>query len=73
MLLQVSVNGKDLYVGTVVYDKTNNNTVIAGIVLGIITALVVGAGLALFVMRYLRKKERGEEKKNFMNQFENMQ
>ncbi|XP_054883479.1 macrophage-stimulating protein receptor-like [Poeciliopsis prolifica] len=56
--LKVSVNGKDLYVGTVVYDKTNHSTVIAGIVLGIITALVVGAGLALFVMRYLRKKER---------------
>ncbi|XP_014840074.1 PREDICTED: macrophage-stimulating protein receptor-like [Poecilia mexicana] len=56
--LKVSVNGKDLYVGRVVYDKTNNSTVIAGIVLGIITALVVGAGLALFVMRYLRKKDR---------------
>lgn len=62
----MSVNGKDLYVGTVVYDKTNNSTVIAGIVLGIITALVVGAALALFVMRYLRKKERGEEKKKLL-------
>lgn len=54
----VSVNGEDHIVGTVVYAKTNNDTVIAGIVLGIIAALVVGAGLALFVMRHLRKKER---------------
>ncbi|XP_021177600.2 macrophage-stimulating protein receptor isoform X1 [Fundulus heteroclitus] len=55
----VSVNGEDHHVGRVVYDITNNDPVIAGIVLGIIAALVVGAGLALFVMRHLRKKERG--------------
>ncbi|XP_038128909.1 macrophage-stimulating protein receptor-like [Cyprinodon tularosa] len=56
--VKVSVNGEDYDVGTVVSTKTNNDTVIAGIVLGIIAALVVGAGLALFVMRHLRNKER---------------
>lgn len=68
-LLQVSVNGEDHIVGTVVYDKTNNDTVIAGIVLGIIAALVAGAGFALFVMRHLREKERGEGGKENISQF----
>lgn len=54
------VNGEEYDVGTVVY--YNNNTVIVGIVLGIIAALVVGAGLALLVMIHIRKKKRGEKK-----------
>ncbi|MEQ2259071.1 hypothetical protein XENORESO_006343 [Xenotaenia resolanae] len=56
--VKVSVNGEDHFVGTVVYSKINNDTVIAGIVLGFISALVVGACLALFAMRHLRNKER---------------
>lgn len=55
------MNGEIHNVGTVVNDDNNNNTVIAGIVLGIIAALVVGAGLALIVMIHLRKKKRGEK------------
>uniref|UniRef100_A0A672YXR2 Macrophage-stimulating protein receptor n=1 Tax=Sphaeramia orbicularis TaxID=375764 RepID=A0A672YXR2_9TELE len=56
--VEVSVNGKVYNVGTVVLDDGNNNTVIVGIVLGIIAALVVGASLALLVMIHLRKKKR---------------
>ncbi|TNN84423.1 Macrophage-stimulating protein receptor [Liparis tanakae] len=56
--VKVSVNGEVYDVGKVVNDDGNNNTVIAGIVLGIFTALVVGAGLALVVMIHLRKKKR---------------
>ncbi|XP_041813694.1 macrophage-stimulating protein receptor-like isoform X2 [Chelmon rostratus] len=56
--VRVFVNGEVYNVGTVVNDDSNNNTVIAGIVLGIIAALVVGAGLALIVMIHLRKKKR---------------
>ncbi|XP_035517889.1 macrophage-stimulating protein receptor-like isoform X1 [Morone saxatilis] len=56
--VRVSVNEKVYDVGTVVNDESNNNTVIAGIVLGILAALVVGAGLALVVMIHLRKKKR---------------
>lgn len=48
-------------VGTVRYDESNHTTVIVGIVLGIIAALVAGAGLALVVMIYLRKKKTGEK------------
>ncbi|XP_008284398.1 macrophage-stimulating protein receptor-like isoform X2 [Stegastes partitus] len=55
--VRVSVNREVYDVGTVAYDDSNN-TVIAGIVLGIIAALVVGAGLALLVMIHLRKKKR---------------
>ncbi|XP_071350437.1 macrophage-stimulating protein receptor isoform X2 [Trachinotus anak] len=54
--VKVFVNGEVSDVGTVVYG--NNNTVIAGIVLGILAALVVGAGLALLVMIHIRKKKR---------------
>ncbi|XP_019957234.2 macrophage-stimulating protein receptor-like isoform X1 [Paralichthys olivaceus] len=54
--VNVFVNGEAYNVGTVVYD--DNNTVIAGIVLGIIAALVVGAGLALIVMIHMKKKKR---------------
>lgn len=50
-------------VGTVGYDESNYTTVIVGIVLGIIAALVAGAGLALIVMIYLRKKKTGEKSK----------
>lgn len=54
--------GWDVYdVGTVGNDDSNNTTVIVGIVLGILGALVVGAGLALVVMMHLRKKKIGEE------------
>lgn len=54
--------GWDVYdVGTVGNDDSNNTTVIVGIVLGILGALVVGAGLALVVMFHLRKKKIGEE------------
>ncbi|XP_054473858.1 macrophage-stimulating protein receptor-like isoform X2 [Anoplopoma fimbria] len=56
--VEVSVNGDVHGVGRVVNDDRNNSTVIAGIVLGIIAALVVGAGLALLVMIHLRKKKR---------------
>lgn len=47
-------------VGTVLFDDSFNKNAIAGIVLGIIAALVVGAALALIVMIHLRKKKRGE-------------
>ncbi|XP_019118524.2 macrophage-stimulating protein receptor isoform X4 [Larimichthys crocea] len=56
--VKVFVNGMVYDVGTVANDDGNNSTVIAGIVLGIITALVVGAGLALLVMIHLRQKKR---------------
>lgn len=65
--VKVSVNGDVYDVGMVVYDDSNN-TVIAGIVLGIIAALVVGAGLALLVMIHLRKKKRA----NIENRLSNM-
>lgn len=48
------------HVGTVAFDDSSNKSVIAGIVLGIIAALVLGAALALIVMNHLRKKRRGE-------------
>ncbi|XP_035487698.1 macrophage-stimulating protein receptor isoform X2 [Scophthalmus maximus] len=54
--VRVFVNGEAYDVGTVV--NGDNNTVIAGIVLGIIAALVVGAGLALIVMIHVKKKKR---------------
>ncbi|XP_068568289.1 LOW QUALITY PROTEIN: macrophage-stimulating protein receptor-like [Cebidichthys violaceus] len=56
--VEVSVNGEVDVVGTVVNFDSNNNTVIAGIVVGILAALVAGAGLALLVMVHLRKKKR---------------
>lgn len=55
------MNGEAHDIGTVGIYKTNNTTTIVGIVMGIVAALVVGAGLALAVMIYLRKKKRGEE------------
>lgn len=55
------VNGEVNEVGTVVNNESSNTTVIVGILLGIIAALVVGAGLALIVMIHLRKKKRGEK------------
>lgn len=65
--LQVSVN-RDIYdVGTVVKDESNHTTVIVGIVLGIIAALVAGAGLAFIVMVHLKKKKRGREILPFLN------
>ncbi|KAG7494482.1 macrophage-stimulating protein receptor-like isoform X1 [Solea senegalensis] len=54
--VKVFVNGETYDVGTVLYH--NNDTVIAGIVLGIIAALVVGAGLALIGMIHVKKKKR---------------
>ncbi|XP_049431579.1 macrophage-stimulating protein receptor-like [Epinephelus fuscoguttatus] len=56
--VKVSVNGEIYDVGRVVNDDNNNSTMIAGILLGIIAALVLGAGLALMVMIHLRKKKR---------------
>ncbi|XP_028261745.1 macrophage-stimulating protein receptor-like isoform X2 [Parambassis ranga] len=56
--VEVSVNGEVHDVGTVISDDNDNNIVIAGIVLGIIAALVAGAGLALIVMIHLRKQKR---------------
>ncbi|KAG7244429.1 hypothetical protein INR49_031171 [Caranx melampygus] len=56
--VKVFVNMEEYDVGTVVYN--NNNTVIVGIVLGIIAALVAGAGLALLAMMHIRKKKRAE-------------
>lgn len=53
------VNGEVYNVGTVLLDDGDNSTVIAGVVLGIIAALVIGAGLALIVMIHLRNKKRG--------------
>lgn len=59
--LQVFVNGEVYNVGTVGNYEINNITIIVGIILGIVAALVVGAGLALAVMMYFRKKKQGEE------------
>ncbi|XP_060898987.1 macrophage-stimulating protein receptor-like [Labrus mixtus] len=56
--VKVSVNGVIHDVGTVVNDDTNQATVISGIVLGILAALVLGASLALAVMMHLKKKKR---------------
>lgn len=56
--VNVFVNGEAFDVGTVVINDGNSSTVIAGVVLGIIAALVLGAGLALAVMIHLRKKNR---------------
>lgn len=56
--VKVFVNGNVIDVGRVVNDDTNQATVIVGIMLGILAALVVGAGLALVVMMHLKKKKR---------------
>lgn len=54
--------GWEVYdVGTVGNNDSSNASVIVGIVLGILGALVLGAGLALLVMMHLRKKKIGEE------------
>uniref|UniRef100_A0A8C6UIT3 receptor protein-tyrosine kinase n=1 Tax=Neogobius melanostomus TaxID=47308 RepID=A0A8C6UIT3_9GOBI len=59
--VNVFVNGEAFDVGTVLISEGNNSTVIAGVVLGIVAALAMGAGLALAVMIHLRKKKRGNE------------
>ncbi|XP_037347072.2 macrophage-stimulating protein receptor-like isoform X1 [Pungitius pungitius] len=56
--VEVRVNGEVHAVGTVVNDNGNNNTVIAGIVVGVIAASALGAAVALVVMIHLRKKKR---------------
>ncbi|KAM9362010.1 macrophage-stimulating protein receptor-like [Symphorus nematophorus] len=56
--VKVSVNREVYNVGTVVNDDSDHTTTIVGIILGILAALVVGAGLALIVMFHLRKKKR---------------
>lgn len=56
--VNVFVNGEVFDVGTVIISEGNTSTVIAGVVLGILAALVAGAGLALAVMIHLRKKKR---------------
>ncbi|KAK0135916.1 Macrophage-stimulating protein receptor [Merluccius polli] len=59
--VQVCVNGNVTDVGKVVMADNHSKTIIAGIVLGIIAALALGAALALFVMTRLRKeKQKGE-------------
>lgn len=63
----MSVNGDVYDVGTVVKDESNHTPVVVGITLGIIFALVAGAGLAYIVMNHLRKKKRGEEILPFLN------
>lgn len=61
------MNGEVTDVGTVVNDDGNFTTVIVGIALGIIAALVAGAGLALIVMIHLRRKKRGEKTQLFLD------
>lgn len=61
LLMKVSVNGDVYDMGTVMNEESSNTTVIVGIVMGIIAALVVGAGLTLIVMNHLRKKRMGEK------------
>ncbi|XP_028302476.1 macrophage-stimulating protein receptor-like [Gouania willdenowi] len=56
--VKVSVNGEDFDVGIVIFGDNNNKTVIVCIVLGIVAALVLGAVLALCVMKHFRKKKR---------------
>ncbi|XP_074529741.1 macrophage-stimulating protein receptor-like [Halichoeres trimaculatus] len=58
--VKVSVNGEVYDVGTVVNYDTNHATTIAGIVLGILAALVIGAASALAVMVHLKKKKRAD-------------
>uniref|UniRef100_A0A8C6UA29 receptor protein-tyrosine kinase n=1 Tax=Neogobius melanostomus TaxID=47308 RepID=A0A8C6UA29_9GOBI len=58
--VNVFVNGEAFDVGTVLISEGNNSTVIAGVVLGIVAALAMGAGLALAVMIHLRKKKRAK-------------
>ncbi|XP_072308567.1 macrophage-stimulating protein receptor-like isoform X2 [Eucyclogobius newberryi] len=56
--VKVIVNGEVFDVGTVLFNDGDNIIVIAGVVLGIIAASVLGAALALSVMVHLRKKKR---------------
>ncbi|CAL9704847.1 unnamed protein product [Knipowitschia caucasica] len=56
--VNVIVNGEEHNVGTVLINEGNNSTVIVGVLLGILFALVVGALFALGVMKHLRKKNR---------------
>ncbi|XP_071374032.1 macrophage-stimulating protein receptor [Centroberyx affinis] len=58
--VRVSVNGDVYDVGKVVFVENNNDTVIAGIVLGIIAALALGAALASIVLTHLRKKKKAK-------------
>lgn len=61
LTVRVSVNGEVYDVGTVIIANSSNNpSVIAGIVLGVLAALVVGAGLALIVMIHLRKNKKAK-------------
>ncbi|XP_024126636.1 macrophage-stimulating protein receptor isoform X1 [Oryzias melastigma] len=60
--VKVTVNGIVFDVGTVHYDKSSNLVVVVSIILGIVAALVLGAGLALLVMTRLRKKKRDNKK-----------
>ncbi|XP_077429828.1 macrophage-stimulating protein receptor isoform X1 [Vanacampus margaritifer] len=55
--VRVIVNGEPHDVGTVLYEDDNQDSVIAGIVLGVIFASVAGAAIALVVMFHLRKKK----------------
>ncbi|KAK6321728.1 hypothetical protein J4Q44_G00087040 [Coregonus suidteri] len=53
--VMVSVNGRAYKVGTVVFVNNTINTV--GIMLGIFTALCVGAALAFIIMKHMRRKK----------------
>ena len=48
-------------IGNVVLRDDHSPTIIAGIVMGILAAIVLGAALALFGMTRLRKTKQGEE------------
>uniref|UniRef100_A0A3Q3PZZ5 Macrophage-stimulating protein receptor n=1 Tax=Monopterus albus TaxID=43700 RepID=A0A3Q3PZZ5_MONAL len=57
--VRVSVNSEVYDVGMVVYDKHTHHSVIAGIAVGILAALLLGAGLAFIVMVHIKRKMRG--------------
>lgn len=50
------MNGEIYEVGRVIYSSSNLHV---GIVLGILTALAVGAAFAFIVMTHLRKRKKG--------------
>ncbi|XP_034022235.1 macrophage-stimulating protein receptor-like isoform X2 [Thalassophryne amazonica] len=63
--VRVSVNGEVHDVGKVIFITTKNDTVIVGIVLGIIAALVVGAVIAFVIMGRLKKKNKDNIERRF--------
>ncbi|KAJ3601888.1 hypothetical protein NHX12_029650 [Muraenolepis orangiensis] len=57
LLVQVYVNGIVTEIGTVFMTNNYRNTIIAGIVMGIVAALVIGAVLAYFVMTHRKTQK----------------